>query len=832
MNTGTGLRCVKRASVDPSNDAPLLFSAGFLAIIRGSRLHRRHMTKLKVKPATVHRKAIHLASSALFFLVLFPGDAAFAQLEPGPLPVRQVAAALDSLLYEYAADRVVDDIATGRVVFTGNVVLKYQDVELRAGRIVLHREVQRLEAEALPDSTGRKTIGMPEFIRGAERFTGSSMVYNLETGRGRVRGGRARHGRRYYRGEQILLDQQRELHARTISMSSCDRDHTHYDFLCQALKVVENDKAIARSVTFRVGPVPLLWLPFYVFPLTQGRRSGILTPRIGSNSRDGVNVSNIGYYWAPSDYWDATLRTALRERNGFLVDAGIDYAVRKRLSGYMNLSYERERQPSGDSRRDWRLNFHHQHRLNPTLNMRARGDFTNSSSFDLHNANNLYRYLNRQLRSSFSIDKRWTEARRSMDLNLNYYRDLDQNQNRFQGFPRLSFRQGRRRILGQPESNREALWYHAFYYDVSGGLSNAFTRNEDRADNTHNLTLNSRLGVSSQHRPFGLLDLTHRFNISQTSSRLSRDARTRRESYNVSLAAGNALYGIFQPQVGRLRGIRHRFQPQIDFRYYQNATVDGATLGFHGRRDWNDPRRALNLRLNNTIEIKTEVDGKVRRSTFATASFSTGYDFDTNPTRKWRDLRTSASIKPARRIDVRLNMTHTFYDALDRLNLYRPHLRSLTVNTSLRFSGRTEGRSDRLQYRGSMLPAEGTGFNFEDDVYRDFGNATQPWHFNLGHYFSHRESFTTGSGSTRRSWVKADLALNPTRAWRFNYSVNFDLVNTRLISQTLYVYRDLHCWQATFSWYPTGFNKGFHFKLNIKDFPQIKLEHRRGGFGL
>ena len=783
-------------------------------------------------PATAIWKACRRVSGPSVFLLLLPVNAAFAQMEPGPHTVRRETSAPDSLIYEYAADRVEDDIAAGRVVFTGNVILKYKDVELRAGRIVLHREAKRLEAEALPDSTGSKTIGMPEFVRGSERFTGSSMVYNLETGRGRVSGGRARHGRRYYRGEQILLDRQRELHARTISMSSCDRDHTHYDFLCRDLKVVQDDKAIARSVTFRLGPVPVLWLPFYVFPLTQGRRSGILTPRIGSNSRDGVNVSNIGYYWAPNDYWDATLKTALRERNGFLVDAGIDYAVRRRLSGYMNLSFERGRKPSGDSRRDWRLNFHHQHRLNPTLNVRARGDFTNSSNFDLHNSSNLYRYLNRQLRSSFSMDKRWTEARRSMDINLNYYRDLDQNQNRFQGFPRLSFRQGRRRIFGQPESTRDALWYHAFYYDVSGGLTNAFTRNEDRADNTHNLSLNSRLGVNSQHKPFGWLDLTHRLSVSQTSSRPNADTRTRRESYNASLAAGTSLYGIFKPQIGRLRGIRHRFQPQINFRYYHTARVDGATLGFHGRRDWNDPRRTLNMRLNNTVEIKTEVDGKVRRSTFATASLSSEYDFDANPQRRWRDLRTSASIKPVRRIDVRLNMTHTFYDASGRLFLYRPRLRSLSVNTSLRFSGRIDRDSDPMRYDRSMLPLSGTGFNFEDDIYRDFGDSTQPWHFNVGHYFSYRESFAAGFGSSKRSWVKADLALNPTRAWRFNYSVNFDLIDTRLVSQTFYVYRELHCWRATFSWYPTGFNKGFHFKLYIKEFPQIKVEHRRGGYGL
>ena len=85
----------------------------------------KDMNMLQVKPATAQWKAILRASGALFFLVPFLVNAAFAQMEPGPLPVRQASTAMDSMLYEYEADRVVDDIATGRVVFTGNVVLKY-----------------------------------------------------------------------------------------------------------------------------------------------------------------------------------------------------------------------------------------------------------------------------------------------------------------------------------------------------------------------------------------------------------------------------------------------------------------------------------------------------------------------------------------------------------------------------------------------------------------------------------------------------------------------------------------------------------------------------------
>ena len=66
-----------------------------------------------------------------------------------------------------------------------------------------------------------------------------------------------------------------------------------------------------------------------------------------------------------------------------------------------------------------------------------------------------------------------------------------------------------------------------------------------------------------------------------------------------------------------------------------------------------------------------------------------------------------------------------------------------------------------------------------------------------------------------------------------DYAVNFDLLPTRrIVAQSLSLYRDLHCWEARFAWYPNGFNKGFYFKINIKEIPQIKFEHRQGGFGI
>ena len=758
-------------------------------------------------------------------------SSATAQTTPGK---QATPSAPDSALYQYQADRVEEDYRHRRTVFTGNVVLKFQDIELRAGRIVFDRNTQQLEAEALPDSTGKKTVGLPRFSQGKEQFTGTRMVYNLRTGRGTVRGGRAVHQRKYYRGEQILMNQQQEeLYARSISMSTCNKDHVHYDFLCRTLKVVENDKAIARSVTFRIGPVPIFWLPFYVFPLQQGRRSGILTPGVGSNSRDGFYANNLGYYWAPSEYWDTTLRTALRERNGYRLDSDFMYVVRNRLDGSANFSFENGHNSSGGTLRAWRFYFQHQQRLDPTLNIRANGDFSSSSSFSQRNSDNIYDYLNRQIRSSFSLDKRWTESGRSLDANLSYVRDLERDQNRFQGFPRLSFRQGRRRLFGGPGAStpKDAAWFHAFYYDFSTGLTNNFTRNPDPEDNTEDLTVDGRLSISSQHRPFGWLDLNPSLRVTESLSRNNQNRPTRQETYFGSISSGTSLYGIFHPHIGRLRGLRHRLQPRLDFQYNQTAQVQGGTFGFGGQHNWDDPQRSLNMSLNNTLETKTEVDGKEHRSTFATAGFNTGYNFDITSAQKWRPLQTSVSVKPDQRVDIRLSTSHTLYDSLDQRALLHPRLQSFTITSNFRFQGKGAHPPNQTPNFSSLSPT-GSDFGIEADPYADIQDATQPWRFNLSHYFDFRKPIFTGGANQKRSWLKGDLAINPAPGWRFNYSLNYDLIDARVTAQSLNIYRSLHCWEARFSWYPTGFNRGFYFKINIKDIPQIKYEHRQGGYGL
>jgi lipopolysaccharide assembly outer membrane protein LptD (OstA) len=806
----------------------------------------------QIQPKTIRKSRIQnllfqfwisgLCLIASTLCVLIPGTAPGQAKNPPPsLPSPPAKSPQD---LDFSADHVVDQVSENRIVLTGNVVLKFQDVEIRAGKVVFDRSSGTITAEALTElDDPSNEVGRPYFTRGTEKFSGSRMVYDIASKKGRVWDGRVISQERYHiRGEHALLDSLENVFLESLTISTCDADHEHYRFQVGRLKVIENDKAIARNVTFELGPVPLMWIPFYVFPLQKGRRSGVLTPDIGTNSRDGFSVSNLGYYYAPNDYWDATLAATLREQGGLLLDGDLAYNVLNRARGSAQLQFENFNTSTGTSTRNWRLNFNHWQRLSSSSSVRATGNFTSSRTFDERNTNTLYNFLNQQLRSSLSFDKNWREAGRSVDVGLTYVRDLEDKTNAYRGFPRVSFRQSRRRVFGSGSAgstSRSAStagqpWYRAFYYSFSGDLDNAFTQDPVDSLETDDLTVGGRLTVNSQHRPMGWLELTPALTTAQRVSRNNQNRATRTESYSASINAGTTIYGIFLTEVGRLRGIRHRFQPRAGFRYTQSASVDGGTLGFGGARTAGNARRNLDLSVSNTFEVKTEnEDGKQNRFTFASANVTTGLDFDSGPQR-WRDLRSTVSVKPDRRFDIRMNTNHTLYDEDDQWKPLQPRLENLTVTSNFRFSGsgrdaRSPGNQQNIDIADPLRPP--SDFGFERNLYGETSTGGSPWRFSIGHHFDMRRTLT---GTRRTSWIKTDFGFNPRRfVTRVDYAINVNLVDPDVTNQTISIYRELHCFESRLTIVPNGFNRGFAFKINIKDIPQIGVSTRRGGvYGL
>lgn len=80
----------------------------------------------------------------------------------------------------------------------------------------------------------------------------------------------------------------------------------------------DDEVAIATGSSVHFFGVPILASPYFQFPLGDRRRSGLLAPSAGLNSRLGVELS-VPYYWDIAPNRDATITPRLMSRRGVLL---------------------------------------------------------------------------------------------------------------------------------------------------------------------------------------------------------------------------------------------------------------------------------------------------------------------------------------------------------------------------------------------------------------------------------------------------------------------------------------------------------------------------------
>ncbi|HXW96714.1 MAG TPA: putative LPS assembly protein LptD [Gemmatimonadales bacterium] len=118
----------------------------------------------------------------------------------------------------------------------------------------------------------------------------------------------------FLRGNLAQDSSASRLYAAQGQITSCDLPVPHYHFSAKQVKWISKTVMVARPAVLFVRDVPILWLPFIFEDARTGRRSGILIPRFGLNDIVRQNpgyhrqITNIGYYWAPNDYFDVTAK--------------------------------------------------------------------------------------------------------------------------------------------------------------------------------------------------------------------------------------------------------------------------------------------------------------------------------------------------------------------------------------------------------------------------------------------------------------------------------------------------------------------------------------------
>lgn len=214
----------------------------------------------------------------------------------------------------------------------------------------------------------------------------------------------------FLRGTLAQDSSSSRLYASKGEITSCDLPVPHYHFSAREVKWISKTVLVARPAVLYVRDVPILWLPFIFQDARPGRRSGILIPQFGINDivrpNPGYNrqITNIGYYWAPNEYFDLTARLDWYANR--YTQYGIDGQYRwldRFLTG--SLGYSSTTENTGNRSTNIRWNHRQNFNLNTSLNL----DFNYASRADIIRRNTINPDIStREIRSSVNFSRRFT----------------------------------------------------------------------------------------------------------------------------------------------------------------------------------------------------------------------------------------------------------------------------------------------------------------------------------------------------------------------------------------------------------------------------------------
>jgi lipopolysaccharide assembly outer membrane protein LptD (OstA) len=762
-------------------------------------------------------------------------------------------------IIRYDGSHIEYVVPRDQIVLDGDAHLSYRDLQLNARRVVFDSEKQTLVAS-----------GKPQLVDKGDQVAGNLMTYDLETRQGTIYKASTTYERGLYHGERIRKSGDDQLDVMNGSYSTCDLDHPHYHFSSRWMKIYLKDKLVAKPVVFYLRNVPILALPFYVFPIKPGRHSGFLFPQfqLGFNNRTGQFLRNAGYYWAPNDYFDVTTTGDYYQLGPQwqLRTEGV-YKLLYRLDGRFAGRFNRSEAAGRD---DWTFDADHSQEVSPRTRLVARGSFVSSRSFtqSAFSGGTLEERLRRFLVSSVSLSHYADWA--SVSAYVDRRQDLDADAaledpdglgpakgpapgaraslaNLVESQPSVSLSFPTRTLgsFGVFKDTRMAEALKTTY----ASLSTRFLSYHERRAFVDRWTYYTRDGVPDSTTVLGQGNLVRR--AFQSSGSLSDSRRVAgwlnvtpsvsantvvfdfdelgnkvvpATAWNAGAGVSTTLYGTFKPPIPGVAGLRHVIFPSLSVNYSPELRgltfVDTAGVrrnrfsGFGGIGISGFKSANLSFALDQRFQLKLQRGEQVTRLDNLVSWVTAGsYNFLWREvpglTRGLSPLSTSVRVQPPGYVSA---------DASAAVDPYlgRP-LRSLSWNVA----GTYGSNLRRTQSQTTALPVESAQPRAEiapDEVFRDTWQLSLAYSYSGGYLGPQWSSQRTANGVLR--W-----ALTPN--WNLDYSASYDVTRAEILTQRFALTRRIHCWDATFTRaFTPGGEAEYYFRLGVRD--QRELYYERG----
>lgn len=248
---------------------------------------------------------------------------------------------------------------------TGGVTLRTNDKVAGADTAYYDPETKamHLEGDVRYEDPGTQIISQSAefgYVNGRVRFGDAQFSLGSSNGRGAA--------------GALEINQNGKLTLEGVEYTTCPPGSE--DWLMQGSSIVLDTRkgvGTARGMKLRFMGVPILYAPYLSFPIGDARKSGILTPEIGSSGRSG-NQIRVPYYWNIAPNYDATITPRLLTKRGLQLGTEFRYLTR-RNEGTIVADFL----PDDDVLKDDRHQIRFEHRTLFANGWRNRIDFSEVS---------------------------------------------------------------------------------------------------------------------------------------------------------------------------------------------------------------------------------------------------------------------------------------------------------------------------------------------------------------------------------------------------------------------------------------------------------------------
>lgn len=802
---------------------------------------------------------------------------------------------LDAIVTYKAKDSIVLVVPDKRFFLYGTANTKYKTVDLSAEKMNFDQSSGVLEATTALDTNG-VAYGRPQMKDKDQAFDSDTLRYNFNTQKAKIYNTRSQYGEGYVASQQTKRLSDNSIFGFKNGYTTCNLDTPHFQFRARKIKVIPDKLVISGPANLEIEGVPTpLFIPFAIFPITQGQRSGLLIPGYVVNAQKGMGLEQGGYYIGLGEHFDLTLRGDIFSYGSWALNASPTYRKRYKYSGGMNFSVANTRfgDPAVKSEfnrsRDFRVTWNHSmdSKARPGVNFGANVNFGTST----YNTYNVYDYatrVNNQIGSSISFSKTWQGKPFNFTSSLTHSQNLSTRDVNI-SFPSATFSVNTLFPFQPKEVIGRAKWYHKLGIGYNTQLNNSVTFKDSvfgkskmfdalQSGMKHSIPISFSIPVLKNFTLSPGINYQEYWYTKKTVRTWNNNKRVSIDSLggidttyqsgffaarqaSASLSLSTALYGMYQfSKTSKVRAIRHVMRPTISTSfqpdlarnaYYSlqyNRVGDSTRQSYFTSSSVGVPSEgragSISFGLDNNLEMKVfskkdtsanhEKKIKLLDGFGINASYNMLADsFRLSPFSIYArtnlfdkvNISASGSIDPYQ-VNARGRRLDKYVWEAGKFSIGK--LTSATIAMSTSFQSSDKKSKQKEQEINNIENDQSTDAAFQAQqrqlaqVRKNPGEYVDfdiPWKLDLSYSLTYGRQVIPDSGGVVNTFTQylsfnGDFSLTP--KWKVGVNSGIDFINKSLAYTTVYISRDLHCWQMSVNLIPIGTLRQFSITISPK----------------